>query len=64
MGRVPEPLTSGPLCQDCRGTGANIAATKKLTDKLAYVRCWTCVGSGLDPAEIFRWGPHPPLKGN
>jgi DnaJ-class molecular chaperone len=60
---IPTPLTSGPLCPDCKGTGANIKKTLKIASwDSGYVRCWSCNGSGLDPAELFRWGDHPPLS--
>lgn len=67
---VPAPLTSGHLCSDCKGTGADIARTLEKDRKErrvpkeyrgGYIRCWTCNGNGLDPAEYFRWGPHKPL---
>ncbi len=59
-------------CPDCRGTGRDEKKTKKLAREDAefahrvkhhgtYIRCWTCNGNGSDPAENFRWGPHPPL---
>lgn len=59
---IPRPLTSGHLCASCKGTGADIAKTMKLTPSdTGYIRCWDCNGQGLDPAEYFRWGDHPPL---
>jgi DnaJ-class molecular chaperone len=63
MGRIPAPLTEGHLCKDCKGTGADIAKTRRLSGD-GYVMCWSCNGGGLDPAEYFRWGPHPPLGGS
>lgn len=56
---IPRPLTEGHLCPDCKGTGADIERTLKLAEwETGYVRCWSCQGGGLDPAEYFRWGPH------
>jgi DnaJ-class molecular chaperone len=57
MGKhIPKPLTSGHLCPDCNGTGANIARTLKLKSwETGYVMCWTCNGNGLDPAAYFNW---------
>lgn len=58
--RVPAPLTSGRLCSDCGGTGANIAATiARPAYESGYVLCWTCNGNGLDPAEYFRFSGKP-----
>jgi DnaJ-class molecular chaperone len=54
---IPAPLTEGHLCSACKGTGADIEKTMKLTSSdSGYVRCWTCNGNGLDSAEYFRWG--------
>ncbi len=59
---IPKPLTEGKLCTDCKGTGADIKKTLKLKSwETGYVRCWTCNGGGLDPAEYFCWGLHPEL---
>lgn len=61
MGTVPAPLTSGHLCPSCKGTGADIERTKAMRGN-GYIMCRNCNGNGLDPAEYFRWGDHPPLK--
>lgn len=61
------------LCPDCKGTGRDEAKTEaraaedavfrhRVKHHGSYIRCWTCNGNGLDPAEYFRWGPHPPLS--
>lgn len=53
--RLPAPLTSGHLCPDCGGTGADAnktAAAHKsgaLTGSGSYIRCWSCNGNGLEP---------------
>lgn len=55
MGEIPPPLTSGHLCSDCGGTGADAKKTKALRDSSGgYVMCWTCNGNGLDPAAYFK----------
>jgi hypothetical protein len=62
MAAIPQPLASGPLCPACGGTGADAAATAKLRPwEGSHVHCRACQGNGLDPAELFRWGPHPAL---
>lgn len=59
-------------CSDCAGSGRDNKKTVALAKQDAefrhrvkhhgsYIRCWTCNGSGLDPAEYFRWGDHKPL---
>lgn len=54
---IPKPLTKGRLCPDCKGTGANIEKTLAMKPhETGYIRCWTCNGGGLDPAEYFDWG--------
>lgn len=55
--RVPAPLTSGHLCPDCKGTGANIKATlaHRPASDSGYIVCHPCNGNGLDPAEYFTW---------
>ena len=53
---IPQPLTSGHLCPDCKGTGADFKKTKardKRDGSGGYVMCWTCNGNGLDPAAYF-----------
>lgn len=54
---LPAPLTSGHLCTDCSGTGADAAKTRAAykTGWLdsGYIRCWACNGNGLDPAAYF-----------
>ena len=51
---IPAPLTSGHLCPDCRGTGADLARTRQLKSyDSGYIRCWSCNGNGLDPAAYF-----------
>lgn len=57
---MPAPLTSGHLCPDCNGTGADrsrtLAARRTgLCDRGSYIRCHACNGNGLDPAAYFRW---------
>lgn len=59
--KLPAPLTSGHLCPDCGGTGADAAKTAaayrsgRLTKSYGgHVRCWTCNGNGLDPAAYFQ----------
>lgn len=57
---MPAALTSGNLCSDCNGTGADRAKTLAARrrgdcDGRAYIRCWACNGNGLDPAAYFRW---------
>lgn len=55
-GTVPPPLTSGHLCQSCKGTGADIKKTlQKDVQKGSYIMCWDCNGNGLDPAAYFRF---------
>lgn len=53
-------------CLACNGTGQDAIKTKIArkceSDPHMWVRCWNCHGNGLDPAELFRWGPHPPLE--
>lgn len=56
---MPAPLTTGHLCPDCNGTGADRARTlaarrRGSCDRGSYVRCWTCNGNGLDPTAYFR----------
>lgn len=54
---IPAPLTSGHLCPDCEGTGADRAATLKIPDwDSGYVMCRACNGNGLDPSAYFDWG--------
>ncbi len=60
---IPKPLTKGHLCEDCKGTGADIERTlvydaKQPGDEPGYIVCVTCQGRGLDPAEYFNWGSH------
>lgn len=56
-------------CKECNGTGRSEAKTAARAKEDAefrhrvkhhgtYVRCWACLGNGLDPAEYFRWGGH------
>ena len=57
---LPAALTSGNLCLDCNGTGADrvktLAARRKgICDRSSYIQCWSCNGNGLDPAAYFRW---------
>lgn len=55
MAKLPAPLTSGRLCPDCKGTGADIEKTLARPDhESGHARCWTCQGNGLDPAAYFR----------
>lgn len=63
---LPAPLTSGHLCPDCGGTGADAAKTKAAykSGQLSrssggYIRCWACNGNGLDPAAYFRTTARP-----
>ena len=53
-------------CVDCNGTGKDTAKTEAHAKRDAefrhrvkhhgtYVRCWSCNGNGLDPAEFFTW---------
>lgn len=56
---LPAPLTSGHLCPDCKGTGADANKTKEarrkgLADSRSFVACWTCNGNGLDPSAYFK----------
>lgn len=61
---VPKPLTKGYLCIVCKGTAADIVKTEERDRRepsaFGYVSCRTCNGNGLDPAEYFCWGNHPP----
>ncbi len=54
--RTLKPV-NGFRCAPCGGTGA-----KTVHADGSHTRCWHCNGNGLDPAEYFRWGNHPPLK--
>ena len=60
---IPAPLTSGHLCPDCKGTGADrkktLARDRREPSAGGYIRCRPCKGNGLDPTKYFRWGPHP-----
>lgn len=62
-GRIPTPLQSGILCEACRGTGVDAAATRRMSrsETGSYLMCRACHGNGLDPAGYFRWGGHKPL---
>lgn len=55
---LPAPLTSGNLCPDCGGTGADAAKTRAAykTGRLdsGYISCWACNGNGLDPSAYFK----------
>lgn len=57
---LPAPLTSGNLCPDCGGTGADAEKTRAAyksghlsKSSGGHIRCWTCNGNGLDPAAYF-----------
>ncbi len=57
--KLPSPLTSGHLCADCNGTGADASKTDKALqtgriDKGSHIRCNPCNGNGLNPAAYFR----------
>lgn len=59
--RLPPALTKGHLCPDCGGTGADAAKTAAAYKSGAlskssggHIRCWNCLGNGLDPAAYFR----------
>lgn len=53
---IPTPLSSGHLCPDCKGTGADITRTLKMPGwDCGYVQCRMCNGNGLDPAAYFGW---------
>lgn len=62
---LPAPLTSGNLCPDCGGTGADAAKTRAAykTGRLdsGYISCWACNGNGLDPAAYFKQYSAPAL---
>ena len=54
-------------CEHCRGTGADAEKTRAARrsgecDFLSYIRCWHCVGNGLDPAKFFNWGQVAPAE--
>lgn len=65
---LPKPLTSGHLCPDCGGTGADAAKTSSAyktgvlsSSSGGYIRCWACNGNGLDPAAYFKSSSTPTL---
>ena len=46
-------------CPDCAGTGRDEARTKAARragrcDGGSYVRCWACLGNGVDPDYVHR----------
>lgn len=57
-------MSAPHYCPDCRGSGADAKETAEARrrgqcDRLSYIRCWTCLGNGLDPAAYFRWTNTP-----